>query len=112
MKAEQNDLKSRNFLIATMGQVNFDILEKNGHILVSGTNGGTYKITKDGHIYKTIVQQRFLRSPVEKQVGFARIQNAGGLPMKDAIATIYMHIVKDSDKFDRDKACGAISIKR
>lgn len=33
-------------------------------------------------------------------------------PLEDAVAIVYMNIVKDSDGFDKDKACGRISINR
>lgn len=110
-KQEVADLRSVMFLTSTIGEVRVAALEKDGFINLPGTNGATYKLTKDGFIYKTITKSRFFRPPVEEQVGFGRIQDAGGLPMNDAIAIIYAHISSDSDKFDKDKACGAIRIR-
>ncbi len=105
------EIKSRDFLVSTIGETNTNLLENTGFINLVGTNGAKYKLTKDGYIYKTVIKKRFLWGSKEKQVGFGIIQNRGGLPMNDAIATIYMHISRDSDRFDRDKACGAITIR-
>lgn len=110
-KQEVADLRSVMFLASTIGEVRVAALEKDGFIILIGTNGATYKITKDGFIYKSVIKSRFLRPPVEEQVGFGRIQDSAGLPINDAIAIIYAHISSDSDKFDKDKACGAIRIK-
>lgn len=106
-----SDVKSRCFLLTTIGQVNYEALEKKGFIQVTGTNGAIYRIDNKGYIVKTVIKNTLFGQKKE-QVGFARIQNTGGLPLNDAIATVYMHIVRDSDQFDKDKACGAITIRR
>lgn len=110
-EAKLSDVKSRCFLRTTIGQVNYEFFEKKGFIQVTGTNGATYKIDNKGYIVKTVIKNK-LFGQERKQVGFARIQNTSGLPLNDAIATVYMHIVRDSDQFDKDKACGAITIRR
>jgi len=99
-------LRSKNFLKQTIGHVKYDEFMRTGCIQIKAKNG-VYHIYKDGTVQK-IKQDSFFSADGYQWSG--RISNPGNLPINDAIAIVYTHIIADSDKFDRDKACGQITI--
>lgn len=98
---------STNFLLETIGSENYHMLNDNGCIDIYAKNGGLYNITKQGGI-KKLKRHRFREVWSEDWQG--SIMNTHGLPMPDAIATIYAHILKNPNKFDKEKGCGNITI--
>lgn len=97
-------VKSADFLRTTIGDSLYNQFVTTGILKISGTNGSTYIIDNQGDITKKVAG---LFGTSDKWQGKI---HPGKYPLYDAIATVVVHIREDSDKFDRDKKCGNISI--
>ncbi len=131
-KLEKKAIKCRanDFLVATIGEKNYISYMKDGYFDVIGTNGAIYRITKDGAFSKRVVEKKkgilykikdyiyCILSPryyIERYHKKSSSTFQGKIrpavyPLEDAIAIVYMNIMKDSDRFDRNKACGMINV--
>lgn len=98
--------RSENFLKATIGELAHEYLQEHGYFDVCGTNGKTYRLSLNGDIYK---KRRGIFGEKQKRIG--ELSVSGKKERNDAIAIIYAHIRRDSDRFERDKRCGSIHIK-
>lgn len=111
------------FLRTTIGEENYFFYVEHGYFDVRGTNNAVYRITKQGKISKhkikitnkvkhliSIIFRREIPCEINaKPVFKGQIKN-GQYPLEDAIAIVYVHIMKDSKKFDIEKGCGDIHI--
>ncbi len=122
--------RAKDFLISTIGEKNYISYMNNGYFDVIGTNGAIYRIAKGGYFSKRIIETKkgilykikdyiyseFLpgydskKYYIEYQGIYQGKIKPTVYPLEDAIAIIYMNIMKDSDRFDRDKACGTICV--
>jgi hypothetical protein len=119
-------IRARDFLITSIGRENYFSYKNNGYFDVKGTNNSIYRITNEGVISKIKVKEDFVYRIKSSIVNVLlnsccpKIKTATSVgeiestnyPLEDSIAIVYMNIVKDSDRFDIDKACGRISINR
>lgn len=99
--------RSINYLQDTIGTEAYAQLIKEGYFEIRAKNGGVYKISKDGGVAKFHPNFRGKWT----MYWHGRIDPSEELPMPDAIATIYAHILKNPDKFDQDKGCGNIHVR-
>ncbi len=103
---KQRDQKAYNFMVNAIGHEHIERFNTKGFLDILGTNRGIYRLERDGKITK------FVNKSGEWVAQWnGRISGQGDLPLDDCVATIYAHIMKDSDKFDEDKACGNIYIR-
>jgi len=106
MQEEIAEYQASRLLKDTIGEDDLLFYKHKGYIYAEGKNESIYKITAKGEITKFIKTDQ---GYVPEWTG--KVVKTGGLPMPDVVATIYMHIKRDSDKFDADKMCGEITIE-
>lgn len=107
-KQVQTNLRSQNFLLSVIGSENLHELQTVGHIDVEGTNGSTYRIHDSGDIDCFDQRKNWRRQETQNLRWHGKIKSP---IINDGIATVYMHIRKNSKKFDIDKGCGSITIE-
>jgi len=114
-------IRANDFLRATIGEENYIFLKNNGYFDIKGTNNSTYRVTSDGKISK-LKTEKSLIDRIKDATTTNYHQNkrcdtwegkirVGDYPLEDAIAVVYMNIMKDSYRFDKDKGCGSIFIR-
>jgi hypothetical protein len=101
--------KAKNFLRFTIGDKNMNILSETGRLEVLGDNGHKYVIHKNGIIEKKS-KGGLMGTFSDSWRG--KISDTSGLPMEDAIAIVYSHILEGANLFDKKKKCGNISVSR
>jgi len=125
-------IRANDFLRTTIGGENYLFYMENGYLDITGTNDSIYRITNRGKISKIKIKIKkeglvdrikrvttellkvlstdyYQKEKIETLEGQIRTQN---YPLEDEIAIVYMNIMKDSDRFDEDKACGQIFARR
>ena len=125
-------IRANDFLRTTIGGENYLFYIDNGYFDVIGTNNSVYRITNRGKIskIKIKIKKEGLVNRIKRIIAellkmlstnyyqkgkiemFEGQVNTVNYPLEDAIAIVYMNIMKDSDRFDKDKACGEISARR
>jgi hypothetical protein len=98
--------KAEDFLATTIGQKYAEKLKAEGRLDILVTNGAVYRVTEKGEVAKY----------TKNKIGSGFTRDWSGrvaitdMPMYDCVATVIVHIMTDSDRFDKDKACGSIHI--
>lgn len=118
-------IRANDFLRTTIGGENYLFYMNNGYFDFMGTNNSIYEITNKGIISKIKIKKglinrikgvmvalltMFLTGHQKRNIETLGQIRAYNYPLEDVIATVYMNIMKDSDKFDNDKGCGYIFI--
>lgn len=118
-------IRANDFLRTTIGGENYLFYMNNGYFDFMGTNNSIYSITNKGIISKIKIKKglvnrikgamvalltMFLTGHQKRNIETLGQIRAYNYPLEDVIATVYMNIMKDSDKFDKDKGCGYIFI--
>lgn len=107
-KKTKINLRSQNFLLSVIGSENVKSLNQNGFLDVKGTNEATYRIHQNGEIDSFKITRDWRGNTKQELRWHGKIRTP---IMNDGIATVYMHIHQNSDKFDIDKKCGSITIE-
>ena len=112
LRLHNRKIRANDFLLKTIGAENHSFFLRHGYIEIY-TKKSIYRITKHGYISKIPKKETLIqRLPYffDDDISWNGRVNSN-LPMEDNIAIIYMRIKSDSNKFDKDKQCGSISIE-
>ena len=104
LKQQEITLKSNDFLRQAIGDAKYKLFKTIGYIELKGTNEATYHIDINGNL------DRFYTIFGRKVCNYHGRIDHRNVPLDDAIATICLNIMADSDRFDKEKACGAITV--
>lgn len=119
-------IRANDFLRTTIGGENYLFYMDNGYLDITGTNNSIYRITNKGIISKITIKKGFV-TRIKDFIALLKISltdyyqkkeietlegqiKATHYPLEDAIAIVYVNIMRDSDRFDRNKGCGQIYI--
>jgi hypothetical protein len=118
-------VRANDFLRTIIGGENYLFYKNNGYFDIIGTNNSIYRITNKGMISKIKIKKGlvdrikglmvalltiFLTGHQKRNIETLGQIIANNYPLEDVIAVVYANIMKDSDKFDKDKGCGRIII--
>lgn len=120
-------VRANDFLRTTIGEENYLSYINNGYLDVVGTNSAIYRITNKGIVSKIKIKKGLTNRIEDIKVELSKIFSTNyhrkrkietwigeiidtNYPLEDIIATIYVNIMKDSDRFDKDKGCGHIYV--
>ncbi len=116
-------IRANDFLRTTIGEENYFFYINNGYFDIVGTNNSIYRIMNSGKISKMRIEikkdllGRIKYSIIEYMTGRSQKRDImiyegririADYPLEDSIAIVYANIMKDSDRFDKDKCCGMI----